>query len=73
MHSDRGASHYYAVAGEVVHAGPSADVPGARVRRHVATIPDDDGQHVADAGPTPSVAEARDSDTASQEIWSRSD
>ena len=39
----------------------------------VAAIPDDDGQHVADAGPTPSVAEARDSDTASQEIWSRSD
>jgi len=27
-------------------------------------------QHVADAGPTPSVAESRDSDTASQEIWS---
>ena len=68
-----GASHHYAVAGEVVHAWPSADVPGARVRRPAAAVPDNAGQHVADAGPTPSVTEARDSDTASHETRSRSD
>ena len=55
----------------LVHARPSADVPGARVRRPAAAVLDDAGQHVADAGPTPSVAEARDSDAASQEVGSR--
>ena len=45
-----------------MHAGPSANVPDARVRRPVAAVPDDAGQHVADARPTPSIAEARDSD-----------
>ena len=34
------------------------------VRRPAAAVPDDAGQYVADAGPTPSVTEARDSDAA---------
>jgi len=64
LYADWGASHHYAVAGEVVHARPSADVPGARVRRPAAAVLDDAGQYVADAWPTPSITEARDSDAA---------
>ena len=56
-----------------MHVRPSADVSGTRVRRPAAAVPDDAGQHVADAGPTPSVTEARDSDATSQEIGSRPD
>ena len=37
---------------------------GSRVRRPAAAVLDDAGQYVADAGPTPSVTEARDSDAA---------
>ena len=35
-----------------------------RVRRPAAAVLDDAGQYVTDAGPTPSVTEARDSDAA---------
>jgi len=41
-----------------VHARPSADVPGARIRRPAAAVPDDAGQHVADAEPAPSEKHA---------------
>ena len=46
------------------YARPSADIPGLRVRRPAADVLDDAGQHVADAGPTPSITEARDRDAA---------
>ena len=51
-----------------MHARPSADVPGAQVRRPAAAVLDDAGQHVADAGPAPSVTEARNSDSTSRDL-----
>ena len=41
-----------------MHARPSADVRGARVRRPAAAVRDDAGQHVADAEPAPSQKHA---------------
>ena len=49
-----------------MHARPSADVPGAQVRRPAAAVPEDAGQHVADAGPAPGVTEARNSDSGAR-------